>query len=393
MLGVVKVSLGNRLEGKARGKKERNALNAQVELYTDVDIAGHLDDLGELHALLGGGLEVVDAEDLEATLVDQLLGGFHVGALETGDDGDAEVHGLCNADEALSDGVAADDTTEDVDEDGGDLGVGGDEVESALDGLGGGSATDVEEVGGRTAVELDNVHGGHGKTGTVDEAANVTVKLDEVEAGLGGLDLVGVLLGGVAPLEDLLLSEVGVVVEAELGVHAQNLVVGGLGKGVDLDLGGVLLHEELVQLLDGVGTGVNALGAEAELLGDVLGHLVGDTNVDVDGGGDDGLGALLGDGLNVHTTLAGGDDDGRLSGAVHEDCEVELAAGELALDNVDGVADATTLAGLLGDELVADHLVGKDASLTGTEEGLACCSCAGYGCCMRRTSRQSSHHP
>ena len=356
-------------------KKRRNAfLNAQVELYADVDIAGHLDDLGELHALLGGRLQVVDAEDLEAALVDQLLRGLHVGALQAGDDGDAQVHGFGDADEALGDGVAADDAAEDVDEDGGDLGVGGDEVEGALDGLGGGSATDVEEVGGCATVELDNVHGGHGETGTVDEAADVTVKLDEVEAGLGGLDLIGVLLGGVAPLKDLLLSELGVVVEAELGVHAQNLVVGGLGKRVDLDLGGILLHEELVQLLDGVGTGVDALRAEAELLGDLLGHVVGDTNVDVDGGGDDGLGALLGDGLNVHTTLAGGDNDGRLSSAVHEDCEVELAAGELALDNVDGVANATTLAGLLGDELVADHLVGKDASLAGTMLELACCT-------------------
>ena len=151
-------------------------------------------------------------------------------------------------------------------------------------------------------------------------------------------------------------------------------MVGGLGKGVDLDLGGILLHEELVQLLDGVGTGVDALGAEAELLGDLLGHVVGDTNVDVDGGGDDGLGALLGDGLDVHTTLAGGDNDGRLSGAVHEDREVELAAGELALDNVDGVANATTLASLLGDELVTDHLVGKDASLARTVLGLASCA-------------------
>jgi hypothetical protein len=319
-----------------------------------------------LHALLGGVLQVVDAEDLEAALVDQLLRGFHVGALETGDDGDAEVHGLGDGDQALGDVVAADDTAEDVDEDGGDLGVGGDEVEGALDGLGGGSTADVEEVSGRAAVELDDVHGGHGETGAVDEASNVTVELDEVQALLGSLDLIRILLGNVAPLEDLLLSELGVVVEAKLGVHAHDLVVGGLRERVDLDLGGILLHEELVELLDGVGTGVDALRAEAELCGDLLGHVVGNTLVDVDGGGDDGFGALLGHGLDVHATLAGGDDDGRLGSTVHENGEVELAAGELALDNVDAVANATTLASLLGDELVTDHLVGKDASLAGT---------------------------
>jgi hypothetical protein len=288
---------------------------------------------------------------------------LHVGTLETSNDGCLQVHALNNGDQTLGDGVTADDTTEDVDEDGSDLGVAGDEVERLPDGLGGGTATDVQEVGGRTAVQLDDVHGGHGKTGTVDEAANVTVKLDEVEANLGGLDLVSVLLGDVPPFEDLLLAEIGVVVEPELGVHGKDLVVGGLGQGVDLDLGGIALGEDLVELLDGVLGVLDALLREANLGSNVASNLVGNTGVDVDGGGDDGLGVLLCDRLNVHATLRRGDDDGALRGAVHEDGEVELAARKLAVDNVDGVAETTCGSGLLGDELVADHLVGEDGGL------------------------------
>lgn len=68
-------------------------------------------------------------------------------------------------------------------------------------------------------MEVKDVHGSHGKTGTVNETANVTVKLDKVETVLGSLDLLSVLLGGVSELEDILLSEVGVVVETKLGVH------------------------------------------------------------------------------------------------------------------------------------------------------------------------------
>lgn len=143
-------------------------LDTQGELDTDVDVAGHLDDLGELDGLLSGGLEVLDGEDLQAGLVDELVGLLHVGTLQTGDDGGAQVHLLDDVDETLGDGVAADDTTEDVDEDGGDLGVAGDQLEGALDGLGGGTTADVEEVSGGTAVQLDDVHGGHGETGTVD---------------------------------------------------------------------------------------------------------------------------------------------------------------------------------------------------------------------------------
>jgi len=182
----------------------------------------------------------------------ELVSSLHVGTLQPSNNRSLEVHLVDNLDETLGNSVATDDTTEDVDEDGSNLGVAGDQVERLPDSLGCSTATNVEEVSGRTAVQLDNVHGSHGETGTVDEAANVTVELDEVEANLGGLDFLGVLLGDVPPVEYLLLAEVGVVVEVELGVHGEDLVVGGLGEGVDLDLGSVLLHEDLVQLLDGV---------------------------------------------------------------------------------------------------------------------------------------------
>lgn len=291
------------------------------------------------------------------------MGLLVVGTLETGNDGDLEVEGLDGVDQASSNQVATDDTTEDVDEDGGDLGVAGDELESLLDGSGSGTTTNVKEVSGLAAVQLDDVHGGHGKTGTVDKAANITIELDEVQVGLSGTDLISILLGGIAPLEDLLLTEVGVVVEAELGVHAQNLVVVGLGQGVDLDLSSILLAENLVQLLDGVLGFLNALLAESKLGGNVAGHVIGDTLVDIDVGGQDSIGVLLGDGLNVHTALRGGDNDGSLAGTVHEDGEVELATGELALADVDGAAETAISASLLGDEVVANHLLGEKTSL------------------------------
>lgn len=113
------------------------------------------------------------------------------------------------------------------------------ELKSLLDGIGGSTTTNVKlrnliscrrypyfegsicthEVGGRTAVEVEDVHGSHGKTGTVNETANVTVKLDKVETVLGSLDFLSILLGGVSELEDVRLSEVGVIVETKLGVH------------------------------------------------------------------------------------------------------------------------------------------------------------------------------
>ena len=70
---------------------------------------------------------------------------------------------------------------------------------------------------------------------------------------LGGLDLVRIFLGRISPRKDLFLSEGSIVVEVELGIHGEHLMIRRLGQWVDLNLGGVLLHEELVELLDGLG--------------------------------------------------------------------------------------------------------------------------------------------
>ena len=94
---------------------------------------------------------------------------------------------------------------------------------------------------------------------------------------------------------------------------------------------------------------------------DVVGHGVGDALMYVDVGGQDCGGVLLSDVLDAHAALGGGDDHRSLRLAVHKDCEVEFAAGEFALDEEDGVADSAAFAGLFGDELVADHLLGEDA--------------------------------
>lgn len=289
-----------------------------------------------------------------------------IGTLQPCNDGYPQVHRLNNGDQTFGNSIATHDTTEDVDKDGSDLGVRGDELESLLDGLGGGTSTNVQEVSRRTTVQLDDIHGSHGKTSTVDKAANVTVELDEVKPGSSCLDLIGVLLGNVPPVENLLLAEVGVVVEVQLRIHGKDTVVGGLRERVDLDLSGILLHEDLIQLLDGILGLLDALLREAELGRNVARDIISDTLVDVDVGGDDGLGLLLSHGLNVHATLRRRDDDGALRGAVHEDGEVEFSAGELALYDVDGVAEPAGGSGLLGDELVADHLVGEDRRFTGS---------------------------
>src|SRR5690606_34852425 len=109
-----------------------------------------------------------------------------VGALKARNDRNLHADFLHRGNHAFSDQVAAHDAAEDVDQDGLDLGVGKNELERLGDAFLGGAAADVEEVRRIAAVQLDDVHGGHGETGAVHHAGNVPVERDVVEAVLMG---------------------------------------------------------------------------------------------------------------------------------------------------------------------------------------------------------------
>lgn len=95
------------------------------------------------------------------------------------------------------------------------------------------------------------------------------------------------------------MSELGVLIEAELGVHAEDVSALDLGERVDLNLCGILLLEELVELDEDVGRLLLVLSLETELLGRLDGELLGKSVVKVDGDGDDGRRVVAGNILNA----------------------------------------------------------------------------------------------
>lgn len=146
----------------------------------------------------------------------------------------------------------------------------------------------------------------------------------------------------------------------------ENLTVAQLRQGVDFNLGRVLLLEDGVQLGKDVGSVLLGVLFESKLLGELQSLRRADTVVKVQGSGDDGIGSLLGNVLNVHTTLAGGDEHGTTGGSVVEDSRVVLFLRGHSLGEHDGVTDSAGGTGLLGDEFVAKHLFGVLLGLSGT---------------------------
>lgn len=85
-----------------------------------------------------------------------------------------------------------------------------------------------------------------------------------------------------------LLTELCILIKAQLGIHAEDISALDLCERVDLNLGRVLVLEELVELDEDVG-GLGLVGQlESELLGRGEGELERESLVKVDGDGDDG---------------------------------------------------------------------------------------------------------
>src|SRR5690606_7674564 len=84
-------------------------------------------------------------------------------------------------DDTFSDQVATDNAAEDVDQYRLDLAVGDDQLERLGYAFLGGAATDIKEVRRFAAMQLDDVHGRHGQSRTVDHTGDIAVQCDVIE--------------------------------------------------------------------------------------------------------------------------------------------------------------------------------------------------------------------
>merc|ERR1719219_2790485 len=140
----------------------------------------------------GGIIKVRGRDDCQTRFLDDLLSVVNICSFQANNKRDLQLNRLAGVNDSISDGGAVDNPTKHVDQDGLHLVVLGDDAEGLLDLVFLHTAADIQEVGRLPPVQLDDVHGGHGQPGSVDEAANVPVQLDVVQRVLGGLPLPGI---------------------------------------------------------------------------------------------------------------------------------------------------------------------------------------------------------
>src|SRR5699024_7640991 len=94
------------------------------------------------------------------------------------------------------------------------------QLECLGDPLGRGGTADVEEVGRVAAVQLDQIHGAHGQTGTVDHAADVAIQRDVGQIELLSSRFAFILLAGIVHGGIFLVPKQCIVVEIKLAIES-----------------------------------------------------------------------------------------------------------------------------------------------------------------------------
>src|SRR5688572_20076265 len=355
-------AVGDRLLGMEGALRAGEALADDLGVLVDQ----HCHGSGLLHRfdnLFGGVRQIVGAEDRQAGLRQYLLAQLHIGAFEADHQRHVKADLLRRRDHALRDHVAAHDAAKDVHQDPFNVGVGEDDLERSGDALLGGAAADIEEVGRRAAIKLDDVHGRHGKAGAVHHAADVAVELDVIEVVLAGLQLRRILLVLVAHLLHVLVAVERVVVEVHLGIERDHVAGTGHHQRVDLDDRAIELDERLVHRRHELHAGRDLIALEAEAERDLARVERLDAGGRIDRHLDDLFRMLGGDLLDLYAAFGRGHDGDARGGAVDQHAEIELAPDVATALHVDALHQLALGAGLVGDEGHADHALGVVAHL------------------------------
>lgn len=220
-------------------------------------------------------------------VLDHLLSKVCVGADKSDGDWNLNTDLICGFDNSLRDHIALHNASKNIDENALNFRMSRQNFKCCLDLFSAGAAAHIQKVGWHASFQLNDVHGGHGKTCTVDHATNASIQSDVVETDLGSLLLIGIdIAGGIrlaVRFNNLLLSEVGVSVNVDLGINAVDIKVRGHGPGVNFDLGSVNTQKHLVQLVQLFNTLAVGLSLEAEVGADLVGCLFSQTFVDLEG--------------------------------------------------------------------------------------------------------------
>ncbi|MCY1231521.1 hypothetical protein D9M72_439740 [compost metagenome] len=175
---------------------------------------------------------------------------------------------------------------------------------------------------------------------------------------LGSFDFLFVFFRQIAQFLNVWMTEQCIAVERYLGIENAHAAICHDDQRVDFQKAHVLVGEGLVEdreQLEAVFTGFTfKLQRIGELVGTFIGHALGRIDCDRD----DLLRGLFSDSFDVHAAFSRNDESRTANGAVDQDREIKLALNVCAIFDVKTIDLLASFAGLLGDERVAEHVLG-----------------------------------
>ena len=173
-------------------------------------------------------------------------------------------------------------------------------------------------------MQVDDVHGTHGQTGTVDHAANVAFQGYVVQLELGSVGFARIVLGRIVEGLQLRLTVHGVGVDVDLGIEAMQIAVSLDHQRVHFQQGQIVILEQFGQTDEDLGELGNLLAFQTQLECQLATLEWLSANQWIDSGFKNFFWGFVSDLLDVHATFGGRHEHDTTARTVNYCAQIQL---------------------------------------------------------------------
>ena len=102
-------------------------------------------------------------------------------------------------------------------------------------------------------MQVNDIHGTHGQTGTIDHATDIAVEGNIVELPCRSFSFAGIFLRWIAHGLQVFVTIQGVAIDTQLGIQAMHIAFSGDNQWVNFDQRQVFVDEQLRQTHENLG--------------------------------------------------------------------------------------------------------------------------------------------
>ncbi len=208
-------------------------------------------------------------------------------------------------------------------------------------------------------MQVNDVHGTHGQTGTVDHAADVAFQSNVVQFELGSVGFTRIVLRRIVHGAQLGLTVHGVAVDVDLGIQAVQVAVFLDHQRVDFQQRQVVVGKQFAQAYEDVGELLDLVAFQAQLERQLTALVRLRADQRVDGGFQNFLGSFFRDFLDLDTTFGGCHEHDATGRTINYSAQVQFL-GDVGAGLNQDLADRLTIGvSLVSDQTLTQPLLGE----------------------------------